>query len=148
MKPFTMKAVLKYRKQLEDSAALKLAEAQEKMKIAKGQYDSTRTEYFTLLDEREQKQRSGISIELLIQYEHRLAWINEKLKEYAEKVQSAQHDVEGKRKTVLLKSRDRRAIERLKEKQDIAWKKHLDKRENNQLDEISVLSYEGKKQRI
>ncbi len=146
MKPFALTAVLKHRKLLEDMAATKLAKSQIKKQQIVDQLHTVKLEYNGLVSDLNTYQSSGIGVEDLVIYEDRIFWLKQYLVEISEKLEAAVAQVNRDRMNVLKKSRDKKVLEQLKEKQDKAWQKYLDKKETVQLDEIAVLSHERRQQ--
>ena len=144
MKAFSLSTVLQYRKQLEDEAALKLAQARQEMQIAWDNLKIAENEYDHLLSELHRYQNQGIGIEELIRYENRLNLLRRKISELADIYTKKIDIVEKNKLNVIEKSKNRKVLERLKKKQDTKWKNYQQKKENNQLDEIAVLSYQRK----
>jgi len=146
MKPFTLTPVLRYRRQLEDTAAIRLAKARQELQRKKEQYSLIEKQYGALLGDLEKDQSAGITVDDLLRYENRISWLKQKMDELAGQVQAATDKVRKKRDIAVGRSRDRKALEKLKEKQDSAWKSYIEKKEAAQLDEIAVLSHERRHQ--
>ena len=146
MKPFTLSTVLKYRQQLEDTAVIKLMEAQQEMEGKLALLAKTENEYHTLLQSYSKIQERGMSIADLLGYENRLVWLKEKKATYSRDVDLAKEKVERKRQIVVSRSRDKKALEQLKTHQDKAWQQHIEKKETAYLDEISVIAHLRKEQ--
>jgi flagellar FliJ protein len=146
MKPFSLSAVLKYRKQLENSAATKLAQAQLEMRCKQDEADELERRYSTFLTGLAAAQAGGMTIEDLLQYENHLTWLEEQKKKLAGELISATQKVLQKRRIVVDRSRDKKILEKLKMKQNSEWRRYLEKKEATQLDEIAVLSHAGKRQ--
>jgi flagellar protein FliJ len=146
MKPFTLSTVLKYRQQLEDTAVLRLTEAQHEMRNKQAVLFKTEKEYQKLLQTYNRNQEKGISIADLLNYENRLVWLKEKKMQFIREVDLAREKVERKRQIVVNRSRDKKALEQLKTRQDKAWRLYTDKKETAYLDEISVIAHLRKEQ--
>lgn len=146
MKPFNLSTVLNYRQQLEDTAVIKLTEAQHEMVNKQLVLAKTEEEYQNLLQTYNRKQEKGMSIADMLNYENRLVWLKEKKIADTKEVVFAQEKVERKRQIVVSRSRDKKALEQLKTRQDKAWQIHIDKKETAYLDEISVIAHLRKKQ--
>lgn len=144
MKPFALDTVLRYRQQLEDSAVTKLIEAQKAMELKKANLHQADIEYQDTLRNYGKLQRLGIGIDDLLRYETRLEWLQRKKKKLSDELHSAQLKVERRRQIVVAKSRDKKVLDQLKEKQNTAWKKYQDKKETAQLDEMAILGHERK----
>ncbi len=144
MKPFSLTTVLKYRQQLEDTAATRLVIAQRKLDEALSQYKELEAEQSHLITALKAGQIDGMRIEDLVRYEDRLFWLEGQVKKAFQKLTLAKDKVKKERENVLRRSREKKVLEQLKEKQDKNWKQYLDKKEMAQLDEIAVLSHERK----
>jgi len=145
MKPFELESVLKYRKQLENTAATKLASAQRMHQHAKNKYDEAHKEFIQIENELMQSQEVGIDVDELLRYQHRLSWMRSNLRELNNELQKTIKNVAKEREEVIKRSRDKKALEQLKEKQNKAYLLYMDKKESSQLDEMAVLSYDRKK---
>ncbi len=142
MKPFSLTKVLKYRKQMEDAAALQLAHAQQQLEMAQRDLEKVEKELTTLITELNTIQEAGIGIEDLLRYENRISWLKTERENRVVVFESALENVNTKRLIVLEKSKNKKVLEKLKKKQDLQWHKHQNKRENNILDEIAVFSHD------
>jgi flagellar protein FliJ len=141
MKPFTLSTVLKYRQQLEDTAVIKLMEAQQEMESKLDLLTSIENEYHTLLHSYSKIREKGMSIADLLWYENRLVWLKDKKIAFSREADLAKEKVERKRQIVISRSRDKKALEQLKTHQDKAWQQHIEKKETAYLDEISVIAH-------
>ena len=144
MKPFTLTPVLRYRQQLEETAALRLAKAQREMQQKREQSEQLEAQYSRLLSKLEEDQSAGISVDNLLRYENHIDWLKQRKDELAAQLKAARENVRKKRDIAIGRSRDRQVLEKLKEKQNRAWNLYIEKKEAAQLDEIAVLSHEPK----
>lgn len=141
MKPFSMEPVLRYRKQLEDVAQQKLftsleqeARIQTKLLQAK---DRLKKLYANLSLERAQ----GTTIDRLLLFENRIPVEQQEIGELQTEFEKQKKVVDRRRRHLLQASQDKKALKKLKERQNLAYKKYLDKKEAAMLDEIAVLRY-------
>ncbi len=146
MKPFGLSSVLRYREQLEDAAVIRLSEAMNALEKKKESLQQVEEQYASLLKNYHKYQSAGINITELIRYENRLIYLNREKEKCFHEVNLAEEKVENRRKIVMSKRKDRKVLEQLKHRQNTAWRLFLDKKENAQLDEISVLSHQRKTQ--
>ncbi len=146
MKPFSLATVLRYRQQLEDTAVIKLNEAQLEMEHKKSVLNKTEEEYHSLLRAYNRFQEKGIGVADLLHYENRLLWLKDKKSELALELDLAKEKVERKRQIVVNRSKDKKVLEQLKERQDSNWHHFLNKKETAHLDEISVIAHQRKEQ--
>ncbi len=144
MKPFSLNTVLKYRKQMVDVAINRLAvEEQKKTSIVK-ELDEKNVYYYSLITTLDRLQTTGIGVDQLILFEDRLQFIKGEIEQLKEKLEKAKKLVRKARSHVLLKAKEKKALEKLRDNQNLAWKKHLEKKETTQMDEIATLRHERK----
>jgi len=141
MKPFSMEPVLRYRKQLEDVAQQKLftsleqeAKIQTKLLQAK---ERLKKLYADLTLERTQ----GTTVDRLLLFENRIPVEQQEIKELQTELEKQKKVVDRRRRHLVQASQDKKALEKLKERQNLAYKKYLDKKEATMLDEIAILRH-------
>lgn len=141
MKPFTLHSVLKYKEQLEDVAINNLTVAKQQEQQVEEQLQEQHHRKRNLIEHIEQVQAEGVDITELMHQEEHLAYVKQAIVDLNEELVKRKKHVAATRKELLLKSRDKQVLERLKEKQNAAYKKYLDKKEAAVLDEIAVNSH-------
>lgn len=144
MKPFTMHAVLKYRGQLEDSARQRLYQALEQearlheaLMAAEAELDEL---YIGLARDQEQ----GITVDRLVLYEQRIELVKAEAAERHSALARQQSVVAKCRQQLIKASKEKKIIEKIREHQDAAYARHLEKKEAAMLDEVAVLRHERK----
>lgn len=142
MKPFSLETVLNYRNRLEDIAKNRLFEAQTaKQKVQEKLVEEERT-YSELIEIVDRRQSEGIDILDLIRYEDQIRFSKNRIvaikKTLAEKIAR----VVEEREQLIRRSKERKIMEKLKEKQNLAWQEHLNKKEAALLDEIAIIFHE------
>ena len=141
MKPFTMHAVLNYRQQLEDMARQKLAQAIEEEARLNAALLQAQEELAELHQSLQSDQEQGISVDRLILFDHRIELVKEHIVHRKEKFENQQALVAKNRQQLIQTSKDRKIMEKLREQQNAAYAKFLEKKESGMLDEIAVLSH-------
>ncbi len=143
MKPFSLSAVLDFRKRLEELAQNRLFEARktvEKIEVKLlGEQNSLKETILSL----ETLQKEGIEIGDLIRYEAKMELLGSNIeaikKNLADKKKIAQQEHDN-----LVKcSKEHQIMKRLKEKKNKAWQNYLNKKEAAMLDEIGVIRYDN-----
>ena len=136
-----MESVLRYRKQLEDDARQKLfASLEQEGKIhtslirAEERLTSLHSA-FTL------EKQEGTTVDRLILYENRILVEQEKTAQLHKELADQKKVVARKRRQLVQASQDKKALEKLKERQNLSYKQYKDKQEATMLDEIAVLRY-------
>ncbi len=142
MKPFTLNTVLNYRVQLEKMAQNRLLLAEKKRTEILVQLQEKQTLFQKLIRESAQRQSEGIEVVELIRYEERIEFVKNELAALQKVLAERDEAVRKERENTLQKSKERKVMEKLKEKQDAAWQFYLDKKEAAMLDEIAVIFHE------
>jgi flagellar FliJ protein len=145
MKPFALHAVLKYRRQLEDKALQNLTQAlQEEARLQK-EFQEVEEELTELYSDLKQDQLHGTSVDRLILFNQRIDLVKDLVAQRQKALEKQQLQVAQKRQILIKASKDKKVIEKLKEQQNAAYKRHLEKLEAGMLDEIAVLSHERRR---
>lgn len=144
MKPFALGAVLKYRKQLEDMARQQLHQAVEAEVRLVEALNAVQEDLAGLYTGLAADQERGTTVDRLILYDYRIALVKEQMQLRKKELQKQQVQVEKMRQALVKASKNRKVMEKLREQQTAAYKKYLEKKESNMLDEIAVLSHERK----
>jgi len=144
VKPFTMHAVLKYRRQLEDSARQTLAQAMEIEARLQKMLQQTEKELTGLYADLQQDQEQGTTVDRLRLFDTRIDLVRNELEAQRTKLIEQQQQVAQRRQMLVKRSKDRKIIEKVRDQQNAAYARFLEKKEMTMLDEIAVLSHERK----
>jgi flagellar protein FliJ len=142
MKPFSLDSVLKYRVQLEKIAKNRLYEAEKKRAEVYLQLQQKENIFRTLIADLAKLQSQGMEVVEMIRYEERIALINDQVNNLKTTLAEKDKKVLRERENTLIKSKERKVMEKLKERQNIAWQQYLNKKEAAMLDEIAVIFHE------
>ncbi|OQX20571.1 MAG: flagellar export protein FliJ [Desulfobulbaceae bacterium A2] len=141
MKPFAMEPVLRYREQLENIAQQHLLQAMEQEAAAQARHDHLTTALATNYDALERLRREGTLVEQLLLFERHNEVLREALLLATSTLHEARDEVASRRKALLKTSQDKKVLEKLKHHQDLLYRRHLDRLERRQLDEIAVMRH-------
>jgi len=139
-----MHAVLKYRRQLEDSARQALAQAMEIEARLQKMLQQTEKELTGLYADLQQDQEQGTTVDRLRLFDTRIDLVRNELEAQRTKLIEQQQQVAQRRQMLVKRSKDRKIIEKVRDQQDAAYARFLEKKEMTMLDEIAVLSHERK----
>ncbi len=138
--PFKLQSVLNYRQRLEDQAQQVLtqtlqqqAQLQEQLKQYQQQINSCDADL-------QVRQQEGLSIAELTMYEDQIGHLRRMISDCQRQLVLVQKQVESDREELLKAARERQIMEKLKEKQDAEYRRELDRKEREMLDEISLRS--------
>lgn len=143
MKPFSLQTVLNHRKRLEDIAQHRFLEAKKTHGIIKTKLDDASHALKDFIVESAQLQQKGIGITELIRHEERIAAQQQNVQAIKKTLAEKTQLVEKEQQNLLLRSKERQIMERLKEKQNKAWQAYLNKQEAAMLDEIATTRHES-----
>jgi flagellar FliJ protein len=138
MKPFTLQTILDYRKRLEDIAQHRLIEAKKVREIIKKKLNDEKSALAIFIDETESLQVQGVGITELIRYEDRITAQKNNILAIKKNLSEKSELVQKEQQQLVMRSKERQIMERLKETQNMAWKGYLDKKEAAMLDEIAT----------
>lgn len=145
MKPFTLDTVLDFRKQSEDIAKNALIKAQQAEAVVIKQLREKEAESSSLISSLDAMMQQGMAVEDHILFEQRIAYVANQLTEIRSALDERKQLVERRKQILIAKSKERKIMEKLKEKKNAAYQKYLDKKEAAVLDEIAVLRYHPEK---
>ncbi|MGW8193660.1 MAG: flagellar export protein FliJ [Desulforhopalus sp.] len=140
-KPFTLDSVLNYRRQLERLAQQRLFAAESAYNQLKDTLAGEEHNYKFLLRESERLQANAVSIIVLMRYDERLNFLQQRIKAIRKTLAEKETNVLNEQKNLEKRRKDRRVMEHLKERQNRYWKNYLSKKEMTILDEIAVFRH-------
>jgi len=142
VKPFGLQTVLDYRKRLEDSAQHKLIEAKTVYRKIEEKYLLEQQRLAENLAERDRREQEGINIMELIRYEEHTERLTANIEAIGKTLQEKALLVKQAQEHLLKRAREKQVLEKLKEKQNLAWRNYLEKNEALMLDEIAIIRHE------
>ena len=146
MKPFSMHAVLKYRKQLEDLARQRLNQALEEEARLQEELLQIQGELNELYHTQQQDREHVTTIDRLIMFDHRNELVNEQVINRQNDQEKHQVQTVKHRQQLVKTSKDKKIMEKIREQQNAAYAIYLEKKELIMLDEFAVLSHDRKQE--
>lgn len=140
-KPFSMDTVLKVRKREEDLAQQKFMQAMDLQRDTENILSSAKNNQQTIITMLEKKQQEGILAMELRRFEEKIEYNYKQIETLLQSVQEKKKITEKKREALVKKSQEYNMLKTLKEKQNRAWEKYLEKKEAAMLDEIAILHH-------
>lgn len=141
MKPFSLDVVLDYRKRKEDIAIGRLFTAKRQRDAIKSKIVTQKNKHRKAITDLESTQQVGAEIREIISLEEHVTFSKTKIDELKILLKNKEEQIKSLHSTLLDSSKDRKAMEKLKEKQNDDWQKHLNKKEAAMLDEIAVIHH-------
>ena len=139
MKPFTMEAVLKYRKRLKDQAMNSFQQAQRDRNRAEQTWLQKRAEYTALIETLAELENRGVTVDEHIRYQNRIEYVSTELAGHEATLKKKTEMVILRRKQLVKRRKEERALEKLKEKRNDEYQEFIEKKEAAMLDEIALL---------
>jgi flagellar FliJ protein len=139
MKPFSLEHVLDYRVQLEKLALNRFYAAKKVWEKARQEFQHKEHAFKAMIEDLAQRQSLGMDIGEMIRYEERIELLKNELNDLRIRLAEKEKIVQREREIALQKSKERKVMEKLKERQNAAWRRYLDKKEAAVLDEIAVI---------
>lgn len=145
MKPFALYTVLDYRKRQEDTARQRFAEARKVMDTVANRLHDEQDMLNALIRKKELLEKKGINILELVLYEEQITKVIANVKAIEKNLKDKTEIMRKEQQNLVRRAKDRRIMERLKERQDLAWKGYLDKKEMSMLDEVAITRHDSEK---
>ncbi|MBW6521349.1 MAG: flagellar export protein FliJ [Desulfoarculaceae bacterium] len=139
MKPFTLDTVLKHRKTLEEQAIYRLVKARKEEAEAQRQLQEDESILATLIETFTSEQCLGIEVVRLAWFEQRIPLIEQLVAASQLLLKKKKEGSNRAQEQLIGKSKDRKIMETLQQKQDESWQQYLNKKETATLDEIAVI---------
>ena len=127
---------------MEDIAQHRLVEAQKVEETIRKKLKDEMSALELFINETEALQAKGIGITELIRYEERITAQKQNILAIKKNLSEKSELVEKEHQHLIQRSKERQIMERLKETQNIAWKKYVDKKEAAMLDEIATTRHD------
>jgi len=141
---FKLQSVLNYRQSLEDQAQQILTASLQRQKDLEEQLTVQQQVLSSADSELKQRQQEGMGIAEIDLYESQIGHCHRTIKELRQRLQRLEQRIRKEREELLHAARERQVLEKLKDKQEAAYRQELSRQERVMLDEIS-LQNKGKK---
>lgn len=136
--PFKLQPVLNYRRSLEDQAQQKLAESLQQQRDLEERIGAQHSELADCDAELKRRQQQGLDVAELRLYEDRIAYSRGQIRQLQKQLEILQRRIGQERASLLEAARERQIMEKLKDKQDSAFRREQERKERVLLDEISL----------
>ena len=136
-----MEPVLRYRKQLEDEARQKLFQSLEEEAAAGKALMAARNKLRNLYEQLAAERSLGTTVDRLQLFENSIPLEQKKIQRLEEELEKKKEAAARRRRHLLQASQEKKALEKLKERQNRQYTQYLEKREAAMLDEIAVLRH-------
>ncbi len=137
-KNFKLQPVLNYRQRLEDQAKQELGRLLGEENALYQLIAAEEQDLHALYATRERRQSEGMSVDELLLYQNRISHKVAQLAELAGKMDRLQDRICRQRDGLLEASRDKKLLEKLKERKADEYRREVNRRETIVLDEIAV----------
>jgi flagellar FliJ protein len=135
---FKLQPVLNYRQTLEDQAKQDLGRCLQKEAELMEAIQVEEQDLGALYRNLERRQQQGISVDELLLYQNRISSKIEQLAHLADRMDRLRDQIVRKREILADAARDKKLLEKLKEKKNLQFQQELKRRETARLDEIAV----------
>jgi len=142
MKPFNLDPVLNYRERIEDVARQRLQQAMEQEEKAQTLHDRLREALAVNYSALDQLRQEGTRVEKLLLFEQHNELLRDELTKAAQALHESRALVARRRQDLLKASQEKKVLEKLKQHQNLLYRRHLERLERRQMDEIAVLRHQ------
>ena len=137
-KQFKLQSVLNYRQLLENQAQQALAASMQRKTDLEAELQQQQQSLAQHDAELKQRQQEGLTIAEIDLFENRIQHARRIMAQLQQQLQQLELQIDRERQELLGAARDRQVIEKLKEKQDAEFRKEMNRKEREMLDEISL----------
>lgn len=148
MKTFRLQSVLDYRKRNEEMSQKSLLLCLENQKILNAKMEKGRMELQKLHRALDETKRQGAALQEIMLYEDCILSKKRQLRVIDRELQMICADAEQKRQVLFQARQEKRALEILKENRDEEEKRNRKHRENIYFDEVAIIGFGDKNERI
>lgn len=138
---FKLQAVLDYRKVLEDQARQELASSLQQEADLLSRLADEKQELTTLYEDLDRRRQVGMSCDEMLLFQNRISHKAETVAQLVESLDQMQRQIARKRVNVIEAGRDKKLLEKLKEKQTEAFQQEQRRKDNVALDEIATQQF-------
>ncbi len=136
---FPLEGVLRHRRHVEEECQRNLARFQQQMRDAQAELrELDQTLQGNLNDVRQNRLVGKLDLAFLAAYRRYVAAVQRKGTTMAQKMALIQRDIDAARKSLGEAAKQRKIMEKLREKQFERWKQNLARKEAAELDEVSM----------
>jgi len=139
---FNLQAVLNYRKRIEEGLQMEVSRRQRELESAKQVFFAYQREKGYYEEELAQREAREVKIDESILYRDYLKGMNRKIKEQREIVAKAKIGVDEKQEELLIATKKRKVLEKVREKHMKEFMDSLERKERIFTDEINVQRYQ------
>ena len=139
---FNLQVVLNYRKRLEEGLQMELSRTQRELESAKQVFFAYQQEKGYYEEELAKREAREVNIDESILYRDYLKGMNRKIKAQREIVAKAKIGVDKKQEELLIATKKRKVLEKVREKHMKEFMDDLERKERIFTDEISVQRYQ------
>lgn len=135
---FKLQVVLNYRQQLEDQAQQVLTSSLQRQSELNGELQQHQLHLQHHDEELKQRQQDGLTVAEMDLYESQIQHYQRLIEVIREDLLQLEQQIVAERTELLHAARERQVLEKLKDKQDTAYRQELSRKERVMLDEISL----------
>lgn len=142
-KKFKLQTVLNYRQTLENQAQQQLAGSLQRQSLLQAELEQQRTAAQQLDAELKERQQQGLSIAEIDLFESQIQHHQRLISDLEESLVRLEKQILAERHELLGAARDKQVMEKLKEKQEAEYRRELQRKERELLDEVSLRNNKG-----
>jgi len=137
-KKFKLQSVLNYRQSLEDQAQQQLAASLQRKGVLEAELQRQRDALQQHDAELKERQQDGLTVAEIELFETQIQHCRRLIEHLQGQLQRLDRQIVGQREELVNAARDKQVMEKLKAKQEAEYRKELNRKERQILDEISL----------
>ncbi len=143
---FKLKAVLDYRRQIEDTCQQQFALSKQKWEAEKQKLEQFYEAWKNCLVEWRRMQQDTVSVAAVDMYQKYMLRLRHEITDQAERVKKCLEDLDQKREILMNARKEKKMLENLEESQYLLYRKELKEKEQKFMDEVATQRFNIKGQ--
>ena len=139
---FNLQILLDYRKRIEEGFQIELSLIQKKLENARQALLSSRQEKTRYEEELTEKESREVNLPVSILYRDYLRGIRKKIQEQKDRVATIKIEFDKKQEELLAATKNRKVLEKVKEKHAREFLQEVEKKERAFVDEVGIRRYQ------
>ena len=138
---FNLQVLLDYRKRIEEGLQIECSHIQQELETERQALLSCQQEKVRYEEELAEKESREVNLQESVLYRDYLRGMREKIEELKNRVATKKIELDNKQEELLVATKNRKVLEKVKEKHAKEFMDELEKRERRFIDEIGIRRY-------
>ncbi|UCH45266.1 MAG: flagellar export protein FliJ [Nitrospiraceae bacterium] len=139
---FNLQVLLDYRKRIEEGLQIECSHIQQELETERQALLSCQQEKFRYEEELTEKESREVNLQESVLYHDYLRGMRKKIEELRNRVATKKIELDNKQEELLVATKNRKVLEKVKEKHAKEFMDELEKKERTFIDEVGIRRYQ------